>query len=102
MSSTSRCNIVADELLANGVFVPPCKVGDTIYMPWEYKGIECVALLTATHIIIDREDSYIKTDFDTDDNDYWELCNGGKFYFGELNKRFFLTKEEAEHELKRI
>lgn len=27
IEGTSRCNIVADELLANGVIVPPCKVG---------------------------------------------------------------------------
>lgn len=31
IEGTSRCNIVADELLANGVIVPPCKVGDTVY-----------------------------------------------------------------------
>lgn len=32
IEGTSRCNIVADELLANGVIVPPCKVGDTVFV----------------------------------------------------------------------
>ena len=26
-----RCDKIADHLLANGVIVPPCKVGDTVY-----------------------------------------------------------------------
>ena len=30
VESTSRCEIIADELLTNGVIVPPCKVGDTV------------------------------------------------------------------------
>jgi hypothetical protein len=27
---------LADHLLANGVIVPPCKVGDTVYCIWQY------------------------------------------------------------------
>ena len=30
IDSKSRCRIAADELLANGVIVPPCKVGDKL------------------------------------------------------------------------
>ena len=30
VESESRCEIIAEELLAEGVIVPPCKVGDEI------------------------------------------------------------------------
>lgn len=33
---TKVSEITADYLLANGVIVPPCKVGDTIYCIWQY------------------------------------------------------------------
>lgn len=33
---------IADHLLANGVIVPPCKVGDTVYQP-SYKFTKCSA-----------------------------------------------------------
>ena len=33
---------LADHLLANGVIVPPCKVGDTVYQP-SYKFTKCSA-----------------------------------------------------------
>ena len=32
LDSKSRCRIAAEELLANGVIVPPCKVGDIVYV----------------------------------------------------------------------
>ena len=41
IEGTSRCNIVADELLANGVIVPPCKVSDTVYWISNGEVIEC-------------------------------------------------------------
>jgi hypothetical protein len=31
--------IIADHLLANGVIVPPCKVGDTVWIAGEYRGV---------------------------------------------------------------
>ena len=73
----------------------PCNVGDIVYLPWNYKGIKNVAYLTVTHIIFDRNDSYIKTDFDSDDEEYYNLMNGGKFYFGEIGTLVFLNEEDA-------
>ena len=34
-----RCELTADHLLANGVIVPPCKVGQTIYYADDFLGI---------------------------------------------------------------
>jgi hypothetical protein len=91
---------IADHLLANGVIVPPCKVGQTIYMPWEYGGTKGIAFLDVTFIIFDSKKPYIKTDFDTDDNGFWKLCNGGVFYFDDFGKTVFLTKEQVEQALR--
>ncbi len=38
MASSVILEEYAEELLANGVIVPPCKVGDTVYYPWIYDG----------------------------------------------------------------
>ena len=78
----------------------PCKVGDTIYIPWKYDGLTGIAFFEVTHIIIDRNKSYIKTNFDTDDEGFYELYNGGEFVFDEIGKTFFLTCEAAEKALK--
>ena len=90
----------AEELIANGVIVPPCKVGDKVYIPWEYGGTRGIAFFDVTFIIFDSQKPYIKTDFDTDDNGFWELYNGGVFYFDDFGKTVFLTKEEAEEKLR--
>lgn len=85
--------------LENAV-VPPCKVGDTVYIPWKHDGLTGIAFFEVTHIIIVRNKSYIKTNFDTDDEGFYELYNGGNFVFDEIGKTFFLTCEEAEQALK--
>lgn len=82
------CELVADHLIENGVILPPCKVGDTVYSkngkPYVVEGIH---------------------------------YKNGRFMFGgsrdgiegmpqkvwfenEINKTVFLSKEEAEKALK--
>ena len=46
---------LADHLLANGVIVPPCKVGDTLYYPWIYGGTSGIAMLEASSIRITKK-----------------------------------------------
>lgn len=84
--STVKCSAdeyIADHLLANGVIVPPCKVGDTIYyiaFGKIYKG-KCHAI-TLKHTL-----QIHLYDFDGDRASY-------------PAKKVFLTKEEAERALK--
>ena len=93
-------NEVADHLLANGVIVPPISiVGQTVYVPWIYGGTKGVAFFEVTHIIIDNSKSYIRTNFDTDDEGFWEEFNGGQFVFEDFGKTVFLTHEAAEKAL---
>lgn len=76
---------IADYLLANGVIVPPCKVGDTIYRcgdpikkiyEWD---IVCIEVY------------YDEIEF-VDDSD-------NRFTIDDIGKSVFLTKEEAERAL---
>ena len=73
---------IADYLLANGVIVPPCKVGNTIYktsilgeiIELKAKSFDCEVIT----------EPYNSIPFST------------------LNKTLFLTKEEAEEKLREL
>lgn len=72
---------IADYLLENGVIVPPCKVGDTIYM------------------IVEKRTKITR--------DYFRFIKTTKLTFSnmervinEIGKTVFLNKEEAEQALK--
>ena len=83
---------VADYLLANGVIVPPCKVGDVLYeidLP-EYGIITCKAtkvLYDSGEIVVNVIDGHGK---------------GSEYYFefDDFGKTVFATKEEAAEALK--
>ncbi|MBE6784164.1 MAG: hypothetical protein E7536_09165 [Ruminococcaceae bacterium] len=77
---------IADFLLENGVIVPPCKVGDTIYRTaieygevWEWDIVEIQINLDEFVFIDDSENIFLETD---------------------IGKTVFPTKEEAEKALK--
>ena len=90
---------IADYLLANGVIVPPCKVGETIYLPWEWKDTSGVAILTVERMSITEAGCSIRTDLWSDEEDYWLAYNCGVFKFDDIGKTVFLTREEAEKAL---
>ena len=98
---------IADYLLANGVIVPPCKVGDTVYIK------NRPLIISFLHI---ENEVYYVVQFDCDD------CGDCPFYEDEVSfegehdcktngyiqftekdigKTVFLTKEEAEAELEK-
>ena len=87
---------VADFLLANGVIAPPCSMNDTIwYIDKDYNvrdaEVSCIDIRgTNYHIIATR---YI---YETEETVKLYL------FFSDLNKRFWLTKEEAEEALSGI
>lgn len=88
------------ERLKNTHIELPCKVGDTVYMPWEWNGQKGVACLTVTTIsnILGFGWS-CGTNFDTDDEGYADKYNCGRFKFDDIGETVFLTKEEAEKAL---
>ena len=93
---------VADHLIKNGVIVPPCKVGDSVYVPFDDKTIQELETVVLT---IESDGLFLnavcKCDFENCDN----VCDDGKvcgmhFEYKEIGKTVFLTREEAEQKLK--
>ena len=76
--------VVADYLLDNGVIVPPCKVGDTLYYPYNYGNR--VLATTVNRIVTDVNE--------------WLDTGIGFIPFENIGKTVFLTREEAERALK--
>lgn len=79
---------LADHLIANGVIVPPCKVGDTVWFIRNKEIIEtCVE-----KIILKHGGLYIKL---CCNSMYETTCNS-------IGKTVFLTKDQAEQKLKEM
>lgn len=83
--------VVADYLLDNGVIVPPCKVGDTVYVVDVADVKEHIKKRTVYGYEIGLVYA-IKT-MDTRWREY-------SYYFAQFGKSVFLTREEAERALK--
>ncbi len=84
---------IADYLLANGVIVPPCKVGDVVYY---FVGNEIYHGTIDTFQIDTKENWYIaycKTDY--------ILTGQIKLAFWEFGESVFLSREEAEAKLEK-
>lgn len=77
----------------------PCKVGDTIFLPWEWNGENGIARIMVLRVVLTENESYIETDFDSDDYDYFTKYNCGLFWFEDFGKIVFTIKEEAEKAL---
>ena len=85
---------VADYLLANGVIVPPCKVGDTVYSIQGFNGkVENCEPYTVTEIYVSEHDLIC-----VHITDCWLFTRN--MYKEDFGKTVFLTKEEAEQALK--
>ena len=99
IDTEGRAKFTVDHLIANGVIVSPCKVGDTVYVI-----CNCTVQETSVFSIkIETEDEhyvYYITAKAIDGT--WKTLNEYEpvfrvFMFG---KTVFLTREEAERELK--
>lgn len=78
---------LADYLLANGVIVPPCKVGDMVYR-----------IADVDKTIKEERVGEIHLEFTIDDGTGWHNVWWLKEY--NIGVTTFLTKEEAEQALK--
>ena len=87
---------LADHLLANGVIVLPCKVGDTVYY---INGAYYNSKRQTVRPIKVTEISW-KCDRGGRDLDFALIANGTRYKFSSIGKTIFLTKEEAERALK--
>jgi hypothetical protein len=84
------CEKIADYLLANGVIVPPCKVGSQIYMLVTRK-THCFEYPNGKMQRVENQHTFIKETYLTKLNFFKVIDDFGK--------TVFLTKEEAEKAL---
>lgn len=91
----------ADLLLEHGVIVPPCKVGDTVYIPWHWNNKNGIAFAEVEEIkIYDSNNHYMfLIDLQSDDEEFNQSFGGWKI--GKIiGETVFLTRKEAERALK--
>ena len=79
---------LADYLLANGVIVPPCKVGDTVY--------SCICNAYQVRKIVIEKSSNCNTTYVLESGLNGQLIVDEKAF----GKTVFLTREDAEKALK--
>ena len=91
MASSVILEEYAEELIANGVIVPPCKVGDKIYYP----------SASFNRIFEKTVDEIMIHNIDGDIGCYVHFASS-YMPFENIGKTVFLTKEEAEEKLKEL
>lgn len=87
---------IADRLLAEGVIVPPCKVGDKIYLLSASK--TKLYAPTITHFVVNENKTQIWADGVPYSSKPAYICNADDL---NNNEYVFLTREEAEKALER-
>ena len=95
---------IADDLLANGVIVPPCKVGDTVYCIIAKGGL-CGGLIYTGHIVARKVDKLIY------DGSRWEMMSdrvypdykdGNGLIYAYFDDLAFVSEEKAKARLNEI
>ena len=83
---------IVNHLIANGVIVPPCKVGDTVYYLEGSRILDGTVKSFSTII----KDNYFVVYVETK----YSILGIERFGYWMFGKRIFLTREEAEQALK--
>ena len=89
-------SILADYLLANGIIVPPCKVGDTVYTSYDHLSHKQTNEMLKCKVVF--------IGFGEDGNHINIVDNYGHLHsmnFEIFDKTVFLNREEAAKELRR-
>ena len=82
---------IADHLLANGIIVPPVKVGQTVYyIGGIYNGTRPIRIGTIEGIVITPKGV----------SELWINGRNGIYYLKTAKENFYLTKKEALKALK--
>lgn len=93
-----RIDEIADYLLSHGVILPPCKVGDTVFVLNQSKGEIFENKVTGIYIAGTADyKNIIRLEYI---NQYGEKSYR-KFTFRQVGKSVFHTREEAEEALKK-
>ena len=85
----SEIESIADHLIANGVIVPPCKVGDTVWFIYNYTQPKKFQIS-----ILTMSENHYSFVIETKDRVYKHYCCKDS-----IGKSVFFTREEAEKAL---
>ena len=97
VNSDGYMRYVADYLLANGVIVPPCKVGDIVY--FDCCGYHDSAEIDGINITAQGINfTWVQYDVGVDITELWDE---GEFDIDEIGKTVFLSREDAEKALRK-
>ena len=88
---------IADHLIANGVIVPPCKVGDEV---WVYNQLANQIYKNVVVCIKTRGTSKNKNTISLEYRNVHGETSCRKFTWSQIGKQVFLTREAAEAKLK--
>ena len=98
-----RIEFIADYLLSNGVIVPPCKVGQTVFRIVKLYGDRKPIIVEGEvfEIALTHENGEIKKRFYFLEKGGNKIINRYSLWldFDEIGKTAFFTKEEAEKKL---
>ena len=95
--------LIADELIANGVIVPPCKVGDTIYYFCKTFGAVLPYFVETLNIgYLDKDKLCYQYEANCYNDEENELIDSIDFEPDDIGKTVFLTKEQAEQKLREL
>ena len=83
------------------MILPPCKVGQTVYVPWRYAFQRGIAIVEVKEIkLYDTDPSHCMFLIDMEsDNECFNQSFGGWKTEKSIGKTVFLTREEAEKAL---
>ena len=96
-----NCTKLAEYLLEHGVIMPPCKVGDKVYIPWRWNNRNGIVFAEVEEIkIYDSNNHYMfLIDLRSDDEEFNQSFGGWKIGKS-IGETVFLTRKEAERALK--
>lgn len=93
---------LADHLIAEGVIVPPCKVGQTVYHFSRDLGAVFPYFVENLNISsMGKNETYWSYEANFHDEETDELIDEIDFDLDDIGKTVFLTREEAERALER-
>lgn len=94
-------DIIADHLLAEGVIVPPCKVGDKVYRIWNVgKYGKAIAEFVVTKVSQIMENTWVIR-YQKQTKSLYSTPTIYQCNFNDIGKTVFLTRKEAEKALER-
>ncbi len=100
--------VIADGLLASGVIVPPCKVGDTVYVKWKLHRNSNYGIYPVKVYALrwdEKKNNFrvcVKGGFEISAyGGKYTHCYQSTFAWNNIGKTIFLSLKEAEAELER-